>query len=112
MNKLLLLAISLLLFSCSPAMYKAESNPVGKALLDGSTEVTLINKTNQAVVFYVVNVAHQDSGLSVSVPAKSKEVITSFECGRYNIFVKDQMLKSIFIQLNFKNKLTYEIRRN
>ena len=111
MNKLLLFSLVLIMFSCSPAVYKSESNPVGKALLDGTTKLTLINKSKDAVNFYIVNIDAPDEEITVEVIAKSEVVITDFDCGRYDIFVKDQLLKSTLIRPKFKNKLTYEIKR-
>lgn len=111
-SKIVTMMFFALLTGCNPSWYMVQSNPTERALLDATTELKLINKSNEAVVFYIVNCDFPDDEITVEVKAKGKTSISNFDCGRYNIFVKDQMLDGVRIRPKFRNKLTYEIKRN
>ena len=100
-----------LIYSCSPANYSISSNTGEKVLLDARTTLKLINKSKEAVKFYIVSIEDPNEEVTVEVRAKGFVNVDNFECGRYDVYVKDQMLKNNFIRPKFKNKFTYEVKR-
>jgi len=111
MRKFLIFVIvflTVILFSCSPVMYEVNSNP-DSVLLDGLTDLTLINKTDSVLVFYISPVDDLDSEITVEVPAKRKRVINNFDCGRYNVKCGRQILYNQAV-IKGHNTFTYYLK--
>ena len=104
----IILFLTILLFSCSPAMYEVNSNHES-VLLDGLTDLTLINKTNGALTFYISPSDDLEAEITVEVPAKSKRVINNFECGRYTVKCARQILYNQAV-IKGKNTFTYYLK--
>ena len=104
----IILFLTILLFSCSPAMYQTESNPE-PILLDGFTDLTLINKTDSLLVFYISVADDLEEEVTVEVPANSKRVINNFECGRYTVKCARQILYNQAV-IKGKNTFTYYLK--
>ena len=101
--------LTIFLFSCSPGMYQIQSNPDKNVLLEGLTDLTLINKTDSVLVFHISDAEDLDEEVTVEVPGQSKRVINNFECGKYNIKCRRQVLYNQSV-IKGHNTFTYYLK--
>jgi hypothetical protein len=100
-----LIILLLFLSSCVPSKYAIDSNP-SDLLLDETTTLTLHNKSDKPINFYIVN--ERFGEITVQVSAKDKAKLKNFICGRYDVSVEGQTIHNNLIRPRFKNKYTYE----
>ncbi len=94
---------------CSPANYQIESNPDENVIIEGLTDLTLINKTKESLTFFISVADDLDEEITVEVPSKSKRVINNFECGRYTVKCARQILYNQAV-IKGHNTFTYYLK--
>ena len=102
-----LIILLLFLSSCMNSRYTINSNP-SHLLLDETTTLTLHNKSDKPINFYIVNVEERFGEITVQVSAKDKTTLKNFICGRYDVSVEGETIHNNLIRPRFKNKYTYE----